>query len=329
MTAALPARDEAPGSRTCVACGSPELVISERVTKAALAAAWRREDDAIGAGNAGERRAAAIQACLPLEVAFERCASCGLEMALPPCVWSADDYPRDQSYPLRWEFARGLDDLGAAPRDLLEIGCGEGHFLIKAGERGHRSVGIDFSDTVVARARARGLRVFCGGFDELARHLGADQRFDAVALFHVIEHVADPHDLFASLTRWTRPGARLLISCPGPRRFTRLIPEQQAGASDFWDYPPTHVLRWTLPALRALVERHGWRVETALEEPFSWVAAGSHIGIVRAIYRGDMDKPLRRRRDIARGWWRLLTSPSRRAGVSIYLCAVRHSGVAS
>jgi SAM-dependent methyltransferase len=309
-----------------VACGSAALVEVERVATAALAAAWRREDEATGARDVAERRAAEIRSSLPEEIRFDRCTACGLEIAVPPSTWSSDTYPRDQSYPLRWEFQRGVDDLGPTPLDVLEIGCGEGHFLAMAAARGHRGVGIDFSDTVVARSQARGLRVFCAGFDDLARHVGGDTRFDAVALFHVIEHLANPDDLLGALARWTRPGARLLISCPGPRRFTRLIPEQQVGASDFWDYPPTHVLRWTLSALRAVVERHGWRVGTAIEEPFSWVAAGSHIGVVRAIYRGEMDSPLRRRLDIALGWWRLLMAPARRAGISLYVCATLERG---
>ena len=312
--------------RPCVACGSPELVAGERVLRADLVAAWRREDEATGAFGAVEPRAAAILASLPGEIRFDRCQACGLEMAVPPAVWSSADYPRDQSYPVRWEFERGVEDLGGAPLDVLEIGSGEGHFLAMAGARGHRAVGIDFSDTAVARSDARGLRAFCGGFDELARHVGGNARFDAVALFHVIEHLADPDELFAALARWTRPGARLLLSCPGPRRFTRLIHEQQVGASDFWDYPPMHVLRWTLPALGAVVERHGWRVVNAIEEPFSWIAAGSHIGVVRAIYRGDMDAPLRRRLNIALGWWRLLMAPRRRAGISLYVCATLAAG---
>jgi SAM-dependent methyltransferase len=309
----------------CAACGAHTLVAGERIATRDLIAAWRREDVATGALDIIDPRAAAISSSLPPEVRFERCTACGLEMAVPATVWSSAAYPRDQSYPIRWEFGRGVEDLGAAPKDVLEIGCGEGHFLAMAAARGHRAVGIDFSDTAVAKAQARGLRAFCGGFDELARHVGRAARFDGVALFQVIEHLADPDALFAALAEWTRPGARLLISCPGPRRFTRLIREHQAGASDFWDYPPHHVLRWTLPALRAVVARHGWVITEAMEEPFSWVAAGSHIGIARAIHHGQLDRPLGRRMSIAAAWLRLLLTPGARAGMSLYVCAVRET----
>ena len=310
----------------CQACGSRRLDTSETIAAATLAEAWRREDQ-VGAADAMNRRTDELLAALPDRVRFLRCDDCGLQVAEPAVVWSASAYPRDQSYPIRWEFHRCLDDLGTPPIDLLELGCGTGHFLAAAAERGHRAVGIDFSDTAVAQARARGLRAFCGGIDELARHVWS-ARFDAVVFFHVIEHLADPGALLRQLSEWTRPGTRLFLSCPNPRRFTRLIREQQAGLSDFWDYPPQHVARWTLPALTALLPRHGWRIDTAIEEPFSWTAAASQIGIARATYRGELARPLGRRVSIALGWLRLLREPARRAGVSLYVAAVKDREVA-
>lgn len=307
--------------RCCPACAGRRLSAAERISAARVAAAWEREDEAVASAIVG--RSAALVSALPAEIGFDRCEDCGLEIAVPAVAWSARDYPRDQSYPVRWEFERCAGDLGPAPLDVLELGCGPGHFLAAASRRGHRVAGIDFSDSAVALAQAAGHQAFCGGLDDLARHLGADARFDAVACFHLIEHVADPEALLESVARWTRPAARLFFSCPGPRRFTRLIAEQQAGASDFWDYPPHHVLRWTLPALRALAARHGWRVETAMEEPFSWVAAASQVGVVRATYRGRLAHPLARRASIAQAWLRLLCTPARRAGVSLYVCFAR------
>ena len=307
--------------RVCVACEGRDLAPSERISARALVAAYRREDEATGAAAIMDRRSREMLALLPDVIQFDRCRACGLEMASPAVLWSASDYPRDQSYPLRWEFERCVEDLGPDPLDILELGCGTGHFLAAAAARGHRAVGIDFTDTAAAAAQSRGLRAICGGFDALADHVGRDVRFDAVAFFHVIEHLADPAAFLIALDPWLQPGARLFLSCPGPRRFTRLIREQQAGASDFWDYPPQHVLRWTLPALRAVLTHCGWDVQMAIEEPFSWVAAGSHVGMARATYRGEFERPLARRASIALAWMRLLASPSRRHGTSIYVSA--------
>jgi 2-polyprenyl-3-methyl-5-hydroxy-6-metoxy-1,4-benzoquinol methylase len=307
----------------CAACGSGPLIPGVSIARAALADAWRREDEAVGADDTARQRFDTLLATLPAEVRFDRCPNCGLQMASPSIVWSATTYPRDQSYPVRWEFERAAGDLGAAPLDLLELGCGAGHFRAMVAARGHRAVGLDFSEPAVVQAQARGLNAFCGGLDELPRIVGAGERFDACAMFHLIEHLADPAAFLRAVGRWLRPQAHIFISCPGPRRFTRLITEQQVGGSDFWDHPPQHVARWTLPALQALLERAGWRVTTGVEEPFSWTAAASHIGVARAIYRRQLNRPVARRALIAAAWLRLALEPRRRAGVSLYTTAVR------
>lgn len=312
-----------PETRSCAACGSGAIVLRERITREAIVDAWRREDAAVGATDFAPKRQALLLEALPPEVLFYGCAECGLQMAFPRVRWSSATYPSDQSYPVRWEFLKALDDLGPQPLNVLELGCGTGQFLALATARGHRAVGLDFSADAVGSARSRGVSAFCGGLDDLPRLVGADSQFDAVALFHLIEHVENPSEVLAGLARWLRPDARIFISCPGPRRFTRLIDDQQAGASDFWDYPPQHVARWTLPALRALLERAGWRVMTAVEEPFSWIAAASQIGIARAIYRKRLADPVVRRAYIAAAFLRLALQPRRRAGVSLYTTAQR------
>jgi SAM-dependent methyltransferase len=239
-------------------------------------------------------------------------------------VWVSGEYPADQTYPVRWEFQQCLNDLGGTPLDVLEIGCGTGELLALAAERGHRAVGIDFSRSAVATAQARGLTAFAASLDDLAGYIPAGTRFDAAVVFHVIEHLTEPDTFLDAITRWLRPGARLFVSCPGPRRYTRLIGEQQCGRSDFWDYPPHHVLRWSIPALQAVAKRGGWRVLTVMEEPLSWVGAASHIGVARAMYRGRLSHPVGRRLSIAGAWASLLSAPrDRRSGVSLYLCAQR------
>jgi SAM-dependent methyltransferase len=312
-----------PETRSCAACGAGANVLRERITREAIVDAWRREDEAVGATDLAPKRQAMLLEALPKEVLFYGCAECGLQMAFPCVRWSSATYPPDQSYPVRWEFLRALDDLGSQPLNLLELGCGTGQFLALANARGHRVVGLDFSEDAVESARSHGVAAFCGGLDDLPRLVAADAQFDAVVLFHLIEHVENPAEVLAGLARWLRPDARIFISCPGPRRFTRLIDDQQAGASDFWDYPPQHVARWTLPALRALLERAVGRGTTAVEEPFSWIAAASQIGIARAIYQKRLADPVVRRAYIAAAFLRLALQPQRRAGVSLYTTAQR------
>jgi len=105
----------------------------------------------------------------------------------------------------------------------LQLRWPAGEFLALATAAGHRAVGTDFSASAVEKARKRGLLAVCGGFDALLQHVAADKRFDAVVSFQLIEHLGDPDALFAAIAPWMRETARLFLSCPGPRRFTRLI----------------------------------------------------------------------------------------------------------
>jgi 2-polyprenyl-3-methyl-5-hydroxy-6-metoxy-1,4-benzoquinol methylase len=255
-------------------------------------------------------------------VAFYRCDGCRVEVSSPCRCWPDGAYPEDEHYPARWEFGRFLADLGPKPLRVLELGAGRGTFLGLAADRGHDVVGLDFNPAAVVVARSKGLEVIHGGFGQLREHLAGrpDEKFDAVAMFHVIEHLPDPAKVLAGLAEFVRPGAKLGVSCPGPRRFTRRIDVQQVGGRDYWDYPPHHVLRWTPEGLRAGLGRVGWEVEEVDEEPFWLTAAASQVGVTRALWRGYHHNKLRRRLGIAAAKLGLLPAAAAGSlrGLSLY-----------
>lgn len=324
----------------CPACEGTRFTRVGDVPAAALARCWAT-DRAVHEGRGAAVSPARITelardwesrilAALGSDVVVsDRCDGCGLVVNTPCRCWPQGQYTEDENYPERWEFGRFLDDLGPGGR-LLELGAGRGTFLEMATRRGHAAVGVDFNPAAVAVARSRGLEVIPGGFDQLRGHLAGRPvgPFDAVAMFHVIEHLPDPAAVLSGLSEFVRPGTRLGISCPGPRRFTHLIRVQQAGGRDFWDYPPHHVLRWTPGALRAVLERLGWEVEAVVEEPLDVRAAASQIGVTRALWKGYCHKRFWRRAGIALARVRLLAAalagPVR--GLSLYTLARYRGG---
>lgn len=315
----------------CLACGADGLTLVEVIPITLVAEAWASDREARYGGRQADRRAwleTVVRAIGTDSVRFDRCQHCGLEMSSPRRPWPEGIYPEDEDYPLRWEFGRCLEDLGNEPLRILELGCGSGEFLAMARNRGHHALGIDFNLAAVKKANSRGLEAVYGGFDRLREYLslkGHDKTFDAVVVFHVIEHLAEPDAILRGLAPFIRPGTRLVVSCPGPRRFTRLIREQQIGTRDLWDYPPHHVLRWTIPALRSFLGTHGWNLLSALEEPLPWVGAISQIGCTRAMRGGYIHNPVRRRISIAWAGIRLLYAVvcSKMTGLSIYVLADR------
>lgn len=60
---------------------------------------------------------------------------------------------------------------------------------------------------------------FLGDIDHDGLSQFTDSSFDFVILSHVIEHVANPIELLAQISRITRPGGKLVLACPD-KRFT-------------------------------------------------------------------------------------------------------------
>jgi 2-polyprenyl-3-methyl-5-hydroxy-6-metoxy-1,4-benzoquinol methylase len=261
---------------------------------AELARAWARQPHLAARGEA--RVAAEIRGDLGVErVRFLACAACGLEFADPMRAWSAGNYP-DEGYGLAFDHLRALELLRELPPlRLLEVGCAEGRFLERAAALGHRATGLDFTARAVAEACARGLDAREGDVASLRAVLGPGERFQAVAMFQIIEHLCDPGAVFRDLSAVAAPGALLLVGCPSDRRYTRRVAHPgRVGSSDFWDWPPQHTLRWGERSLRRFLARHGWRVERVEHEPFSAVGAAAHLAGLRGEGRWDR-RPLRRR----------------------------------
>jgi 2-polyprenyl-3-methyl-5-hydroxy-6-metoxy-1,4-benzoquinol methylase len=290
--------------RTCPACISAAVTEVERISVDRIAAAWARQD-AWADVDAAEVLARVRADVAADSVAFLRCARCGLEAADPPRAWSAGNYP-PEAYGLAWDHLRALSILRArTPLRLLEIGCADGKFLERAATLGHRATGIDFSVTAVEAAKERGLDVHVADVREVRSFAGLEA-FSCVALFQVIEHLEVPDAVFEAIREVAAPDALLLVGCPADRRYTRRVRHaERIGHSDFWDYPPQHVLRWTPDALRIFLGRHGWRVTATEYEPLGLVGAAAHLTAVDGRRGGWYANPLLRRAATATRFARL------------------------
>ena len=73
---------------------------------------------------------------------------------------------------------------------VLDVGCGGGLFLRMLKERGHRVLGMDFSQAAAGFAWAHnGVPTICGTLTHAPLAAG---RCSAITMFHVLEHLLDP-----------------------------------------------------------------------------------------------------------------------------------------
>lgn len=94
---------------------------------------------------------------------------------------------------------------------LLDIGCGNGSFLLRAREMGWEVLGCDPDPHAAEICQSLGLNVCVGNaFSTSYDH----SSFDVVTMSHVIEHVSDPRRLLERAYSLLRPGGHIWLAWP-------------------------------------------------------------------------------------------------------------------
>ena len=120
------------------------------------------------------------------------------------------------------EAVRRLPFPGSGAR-LLDVGCGNGDFLMFMARLGWKSEGLDPDVEAVGLAQEAGLKARVGTAADLTAH---DGPFDAITLNHVIEHIHDPVGTLVRIREHLKPGGLVWVAtpnvaAPGHRLFRR------------------------------------------------------------------------------------------------------------
>jgi len=97
-------------------------------------------------------------------------------------------------------------------RMLLDIGCGTGEFLRFMSGKGWKTVGLELASAARALAQEKGLRVHGLTAEQfLSEDALRRGSFQAVTLFHVLEHLPEPVRLLRAVRRLLAPGGILAV----------------------------------------------------------------------------------------------------------------------
>jgi SAM-dependent methyltransferase len=212
---------------------------------------------------------------------FRRCASCGFtQPERLPLLQGFFDRLYDQLWSPDWvqqEFESDYKDLifrtvlsglaarATAGKRLLDIGAHAGRFMHLARMAGWEPEGIELNPRTAAFAAARtGLPVHSVNVERL---VFSGQRYGAVTLIDVLEHVPDPVTLLSRVHDALAPGGWVVVKVPsGPAQRQK----EQMRARLRKGYRPrladnlVHVNHFSPASLRKGLERAGLR-HVALE----------------------------------------------------------------
>jgi SAM-dependent methyltransferase len=223
-------------------------------------------------------------------ITLVRCRGCGV-LALHPqpndvklrLAYAAEYYgasPRKFVGPVarlvEWfQDGRARSVARHAPRGgrVLDIGCGNGGFLAGIARLGLAAEGTEWTAESARRASGHpGVTVHVGELGALALPAG---RYDAVTLWHVLEHVRDPAATLAEARRLLRPGGRLHVSMPNAASWQA----RRFGADWFHLDPPRHLCLFGTGNFERLLRRRGFAVEARS----TWSLEQNPYGIIQSV----------------------------------------------
>lgn len=172
-----------------------------------------------------------------------------------------------------------LGDFRAPPGRLLDIGPGSGKLLEAAAEAGWEALGIEANEEFAAVSRAPGVRVIHGFFPGV---LPAGERFEAIALLDVIEHLREPLPLLRTAAARLAPGGVVAIQVPNVASL--LVQLEGARNSNYCHGHWSHFNPRTLAALGRAAGLETLAVETFISE----------IDRIRAFPAGEVAATARR-----------------------------------
>lgn len=175
------------------------------------------------------------------------------------------------------------------PGNLLDVGTGIGQFLHIARPFFSDVYGTEVSRSAVRVAQEKyALDIFHGTVEELDL---ADNSFDNITLFHVLEHVPDPSALVHRCSSLLKDKGTLFIAVPNDvLAWTSLLKKfgKHMGLAPFAKFSPVlgiskagtsreiHLSHFTPSVLRQLLHAHGLSILAESIDPY-YAAAGMKL----------------------------------------------------
>ena len=210
---------------------------------------------------------------------IQQCAGCGLQFTNPrPDAASIGKYYESDAYVSHNSAAQGLVNRvykaaryftvrrkvalitklnGGRPGQLLDYGCGTGHFLAGAKRAGWQVTGLEPNDRARHDAAARVGQPILEGSALVGLAPGS---FDIVSLWHVLEHVHLLNETLNELISKLKPGGKLLVAVPNPDSLDAQHYRQDWAAYDV----PRHLYHFVPATMSRLLARHGLRIAHTL-----------------------------------------------------------------
>jgi SAM-dependent methyltransferase len=157
-------------------------------------------------------------------------------------------------------------------RSLLDVGCGEGTFLLAARKQGWTVAGTEMNP---APAQALGLEVF-----EDLEALNGKREFDCVTLWHSLEHMRDPMAVIRSVFPLLKSDGWLFVAVPDAEGWQARFSGQDWLHLDV----PRHLYHFSRKSLGMLHKKCGFQVREEMHQEFEYDVLGWSQSVLNKLF---------------------------------------------
>lgn len=147
----------------------------------------------------------------------------------------------------------------SAGKKVLDIGCGTGDLVEVLEANGLDVSGLDPSTYAIEVAKAAGCKkVYNNSLEDFFKN--NTEKFDAVVLVNVLEHVPDPNSIIKMAREMLIGGGIIVVIVPNDFSRIQSIAKKKIGAtSDWWVAIPDHINYFNYSSLNNFMTRSGFR----------------------------------------------------------------------
>ncbi len=136
--------------------------------------------------------------------------------------------------------------------ELLDIGCGNGHFLVACKKAGWKITGMELDEKTSNQARKNTQATIVNQLDQI----DATQTFQVISLWHVLEHVYELDQFFEFFKSHLKPSGKLLLALPNPKSHDAEKFKAFWAAYDV----PRHIHHFTPKSIELLANKYGFKL---------------------------------------------------------------------
>lgn len=155
-------------------------------------------------------------------------------------------------------FIKNVPAMPSNPKSgkILDLGCGTGDTLVLLKKLGWDTYGIDMDKNAISTGKKRGLNnLKLGTYKGLDEY--PDNFFDAIRLYHVIEHLDDPELCLSLINKKLKKGGELIVGTPNMGSLVGRIFKSCWYNLD----SPRHLFIFSPRTLGKLVEKNGFNIK--------------------------------------------------------------------